>query len=73
MLLDIKKSFVLENGLLPKNPRYADNGDGCADSIIKCFLFVIKYFLLLASLPQRMKTTGVLLLLIIFITSSVNI
>lgn len=28
-----KNSFVFENGLLPKNPLYAENGEGCADSI----------------------------------------
>ena len=25
------------HGLLPKNPRYADKGLGCADSMIRCF------------------------------------
>ena len=29
----IRKLFVFENGLLPKNPLYAENGDGWADSI----------------------------------------
>ena len=35
LLFLIRKSFVLEKGLLPKNPFLAENGDGCADSITK--------------------------------------
>jgi hypothetical protein len=28
-----KYLFVFEKGLLPKNPRSAENGDGCAEQI----------------------------------------
>ncbi len=30
--LDARYSFALENGLEPKNPLCAENGEGCADS-----------------------------------------
>lgn len=39
-----KKLFVFENGLLPKKPFEAENGDGCVDSITKCLGLVIKFF-----------------------------
>ena len=68
-----KKAFVLENGLLPKKPFLAENGDGCADSIIKCFGFVINSFLLLAHAPHKINTRGSSFSFNIFITSSVNI
>ena len=29
-----RKLFVFENGLLPKKPECAENGDGCGDDII---------------------------------------
>ena len=34
ILFFFKNSFVLENGLLPKKPLFAENGDGWGDSII---------------------------------------
>ena len=68
-----KKAFVLENGLLPKKPFLAENGDGCADSIIKCFGLVIKSFLLLAYAPHKINTRGSSFSFNIFITSSVNV
>ena len=42
--LAIKNSLVLENGLLPKNPLYAENGDGWADSRTKCLGLVINFY-----------------------------
>ena len=73
MPFDFKKSFALENGLDPKNPRLADSGDGWTDSIIKWLWFVIRLFLLLAKLPQRINTTGFSLLFNRDIILSVNI
>ena len=52
-----KISFVLEKGLLPKNPLWAEKGEGWADSMMKCFLVSISIFLLLAKLHQRIKIT----------------
>ena len=46
--LAIKNSLVLENGLLPKNPLYAENGDGWADSRTKCLGLVTNTFFALA-------------------------
>jgi len=48
IFFDIRKLFVLENGLLPKKPYLAENGLGCVDSITKCLGLVISTFLLLA-------------------------
>lgn len=58
MLFFIKKLFVFEKGLLPKNPEFAENGLGCGLSIIKCLEFVMNTFLFLAKLPHSMNTTG---------------
>ena len=33
----IPQPFVLEKGLEPKNPRWAESGEGCGDSMTKCF------------------------------------
>ena len=52
----IKYLLHFENGLLPKKPLYADNGDGCADSNTKWQEVSIKTFLFLASLPHRINT-----------------
>jgi hypothetical protein len=68
-----KKSLVLENGLLPKNPLFAENGDGCGDSIIKCCGLVISFFLSLALFPHSINTTGFSLSFNFFITSSVKV
>ena len=56
MPLSFKNSLHLENGLLPKNPLWAESGDGCADSKIKCRDPSISVFLLRASLPHKIKT-----------------
>ena len=40
-LFFFKKSFVLENGRLPKKPLRHENGDGCGLVITKCMGFVI--------------------------------
>ena len=50
-----KKAFTFENGRLPKNPLFAENGLGCVDSTMKWRGFVIMAFFLRAGLPQRMK------------------
>jgi hypothetical protein len=34
IFLDFKKLLVFENGLLPKKPLLAENGDGCGDVIM---------------------------------------
>ena len=72
MLFFFRNSFVLENGLLPKKPFRAENGEGCADSIIRCFGFVINSFLFFAYDPHNIKTTGVSFLFIILIILSVK-
>lgn len=50
-----------ENGLLSKNPLWADNGDGWADSMIVCrsspALATMSDFFLRAYAPHKMKTT----------------
>ena len=35
-----KRELILLKGLLPKNPRCADKGEGCGDLIIKCLLSI---------------------------------
>ena len=67
-----KKLFVFENGLLPKKPFEAENGDGCVDSIIKCLGLVIKFFLPRAKEPHKRKTTGVSFSFTFLIMASVN-
>ena len=57
-MTDSKKVFVLENGLVPKNPLDADNGLGWTEVRIKWFLFVISDFFLIALFPHKIKTTG---------------
>ena len=47
-----------EKGRLPKNPPLADNGLGCADSIIKWRGFVIIFFLARAGRPHKIKASG---------------
>lgn len=49
-------SLHLLKHLLPKNPLWADSGDGWADSSIRCLLVSMSGFLLRASLPQSIKT-----------------
>ena len=34
---DLRYSFALEKGLLPKKPRYDDKGEGCGEAIILFF------------------------------------
>ena len=71
-LVDIKNSFVLENGLLPKKPLEAESGLGWTDLIIKCFGFVIKLSFDIALLPHNMNTIGVSFSFKVFITWVVN-
>lgn len=54
----IKKELHFEKCLHPKNPRYAESGDGCGASRIKCFGLLSIAFFALAGLPQSMKTIG---------------
>ena len=61
-----------EKGLLPKNPRYADSGDGWAFSIIVCFVWSISGAFFLAKPPQSMKTIPLFFLLNAEMTPSVN-
>ena len=67
-----KNSFVFEKCLQPKNPLYADKGEGCTLSKTKCLLVSIKDFLLRALPPQRINTTFSFCSEISLITLSVN-
>lgn len=49
-------SLVAENGRLPKNPLWAENGDGCGEAMIKCFVLSMSDCLEMAYFPQRMNT-----------------
>ncbi len=73
ILFFFKNSLVFENGFDPKNPCLADNGEGWADSIIKCLLLVIKNFLLFAKFPHKINTRGSCLSLRRLIILSVKI
>jgi len=53
----IKNSFVLENGLEPKKPLYAESGEGCTLVSTKC-LESMYFFFSIAFFPQRIKTSG---------------
>ena len=71
--MDFRNSFVLENGLEPKNPLWAERGLGCTDFIIKCLGLVIKDSFFCALLPHKIKTMGSFLSLRDCIILSVNI
>ena len=64
--------LVWLNGLLPKNPRYAESGLGCGASRIKWFGLVSILFFICAGLPQRMNTIGLSWVLSARIAASVN-
>src|SRR5699024_227906 len=55
----VRKAFVWENGLDPKNPRRADSGEGCADSRTKILAVLNCGASALAWAPQRSTTSGV--------------
>ena len=48
-------ALVFENGLLPKNPRCADSGDGCG-ATMTWWRLEISFCFLAAGLPQSRKT-----------------
>jgi|TARA_B100001093_G_scaffold252073_1_gene241332 hypothetical protein len=48
--------LVLEKGLVPKKPLLAENGDGCADLIIKLLSLLIILSLACAFAPHNIKT-----------------
>ena len=52
------KALAFEKCRQPKKPPWADKGDGCGASRIRCFGLFICCFLLRAGLPHKKKTTG---------------
>ena len=54
----VRASLVRLNGRLPKKPRYALNGDGCADSITTWRSMSISAFFARDGVPHSTKTTG---------------
>ena len=42
----------------PKNPLFAEKGEGCGDSNIRAFLLLIKSFFILALFPHNINTIG---------------
>lgn len=61
-----------ENGLLPKNPLYAERGEGCALSIIRWLSLFISPRLERAFPPHKINTVFFVLSEMSFITLSVN-
>ena len=57
----VSAALVRENGREPKNPLWADRGDGWADSMTTWRDVSMSAFLRRAWLPQRMNTTGCVL------------
>lgn len=53
-----KKRLHFEKCLHPKNPLYAESGEGCTLSRTKCCGLVMSAFLLRAFPPQSIKTIG---------------
>ena len=68
----IKKSLVLEKGLELKKPLLTLSGEGWADFIIKCLLFIYFSFLF-ALLPHKIKTRAFYFSFSFLIISRVNI
>jgi hypothetical protein len=68
-----KYLLVLEKGLLQKNQRSAENGDGCAEHITKCLLSSIKLLFCCAKAPRKINTKCSFLSDKILITASVKI
>jgi len=64
--------LIAEKGLLPKNPLWAEKGDGWADSRTTCFSVSISLFLLRAKFPQKTKITCSFCSEIWWITKSVK-
>ena len=56
MPLDFRNLLVLENGFDPKNPLWADKGEGWTEVIIKCLDVSITSSIDWACLPHKMKT-----------------
>ena len=59
--------------LLPKNPRYADRGLGCADFSTRCLLLSMSDDFLPAGAPHKRNTTLLQCWLILLMTASVNV
>ena len=59
--------------LQPKNPRLAENGDGCDVTNTRWLGFVISSFFFSACFPQSRNTIGFVCPLSILITLSVNV
>jgi hypothetical protein len=55
---DRKKVLTREKGLLPKKPRYADKGDGCAETTAKCLPGSKPAACCAAPAPQSKKARG---------------
>ena len=66
-------SFTFEKWLHVKNPRRADNLQGCEDFRVTCFFSLINFAFFWASFPQSKKIILSQSVLIFFITSSVNL
>ena len=64
--------LIAENGRLPKNPRYAESGDGCADCMTVCRAVSISGSFFCAGPPQSTNTTGRGNPLTVRMTESVN-
>src|SRR5262245_48403787 len=66
-----KPALILETGLLPKNPLWAESGDGCTDWMIVWRVASISRAFFCAYEPHKTKTTPGLELAAV-ITASVN-
>lgn len=54
----VSSRLIRENGRLPKNPRYAESGEGCGAERTMCRSRLISICFFPAGLPQRTKTSG---------------
>ena len=70
--LDFKNSLVCEKCLHPKNPRYADSGEGCGAFKIKWLGLLSFAHFFAAGEPHNKNTIGLSCLFKISITASVN-
>ena len=67
-----RKLFAWLNGLLPKNPLYADRGDGCGPLIMRCFGLSSLLAFSPAGFPHRINTIGLSSLFTTSMIASVN-
>ena len=70
---DMRYASVRENGRDPKNPVWAENGEGCGEVMIWCFEVSMRDRFAIAYAPQRMNTTPSLHSDIDLIAASVNV